>query len=495
MQTIDPIEDRRAELAEIARSREETAALCKHVAEIVEGKEFRGSSRSRQFLRYVVEQAIAGNVESLKERVIGAELFGRPPAYETGEDAIVRVTASDVRKRLLQYYDTHGATSEFRISIPLGSYVPAIMRARRNGTGLVDAEEGGRELATPHVLAVAHQDFPSALQESAVTSPPVPQPETTLTPRRSWRLPLVFGILLVALNLALWAFYWSPPSRIKALPISTLPWSAIFNSPHSTQLITSDPNMPEIERFTGGQISVSDYANHKYLSGPNKLTSEQEMFCLTILCGNKASSDDTQTIANIAQLAQANARKIDVNAARQVQLLSLRTDDNFIFLGSPRSDPWTDLFSDQLDFRFVFDKATQSEFVLNVHPGQNERPTYVPTAKGFAQWRHLCGHRLRSKSRPGRTGSPSGRGNCRRHCRCRKTCHRPDPAVSRIAEMWHPSIRSGAAFRVAIAPEFHRRFSKSHRRGGVPRSARQFSSQVLTLRRLSKLVNPTSCSI
>lgn len=382
MQTIDPIEDRRAELAEIARSREETAALCKHVAEIVEGKEFRGSSRSRQFLRYVVEQAIAGNVESLKERVIGAELFGRPPAYETGEDAIVRVTASDVRKRLLQYYDTHGATSEFRISIPLGSYVPAIMRARRNGTGLVDAAEGGRELATPHVLAVAHQDFPSALQESAVASPPVPQPATTLTPRRSWRLPLVFGILLVALNLALWAFYWSPPSRIKELPISTLPWSAIFNSPHSTQLITSDPNMPEIERFTGGQISVSDYANHKYLSGPNKLTSEQEMFCLTILCGNKASSDDTQTIANIAQLAQANARKIDVHAARQVQLLSLRTDDNFIFLGSPRSDPWTDLFSDQLDFRFVFDKATQSEFVLNVHPGQNERPTYVPTARG-----------------------------------------------------------------------------------------------------------------
>jgi hypothetical protein len=382
MQTMDPIEDRRAELAEIARSREETAALSKHITEIVEGKEFRGSSRSRQFLRYVVEQAIAGNVDSLKERVIGAELFGRPPAYETGEDAIVRVTASDVRKRLLQYYDTHGATSEFRISIPLGSYVPAIMRARRNGTGRVDGAEAGRELVAPHVRAVAHQDFPSALHESAIALPPVSQLGTTLIPRRGWRLPLLFGILLVALNLALWGFYWSRSSRVEARPISTPPWAAIFNSPHSTQLITSDPNMPEIERFTGGQISVSDYANHKYLSGPNKLTAEQEMFCLTVLSGNKASSDDTQMIANIAQLAQANARKIDVHAARQVQLDNLRTDDNFIFLGSPRSDPWTDLFSDQLDFRFVFDKATQSEFVSNVHPGPNERPTYVPTARG-----------------------------------------------------------------------------------------------------------------
>jgi hypothetical protein len=98
--------------------------------------------------------------------------------------------------------------------------------------------------------------------------------------------------------------------------------------------------------------------------------------------GNKASSNDTQIVANIAELAQANSKKIDVYGARQIQLLDLRTDNNFIFLGSPRSDPWTDLFSDELDFRFVFDKSAQSEFILNVHPRQNERPKYVPTAIG-----------------------------------------------------------------------------------------------------------------
>ena len=381
MQSVDPIEETKVEIAKIALSDEETTALRKHVAEIIEGKEFRGSSRSGQFLRYIVEQAIAGNVESLKERVIGAELFGRPPSYATGDDAIVRVTASDVRKRLLQYYDTHGATCRFRISIPLGSYVPAITRVRRNGTDPLDATEGRTELVAPPDLVVAHRDPALALHELASASP-VTQPATTHPLRRSWRLPLLFGILLVALNLALWAFYWNRPLRTEAPHISTLPWSAIFSSLHSTQLITSDPNMPEIERFTGGQISVSDYANHNYLSGPNKLTPEEELFCRTVLSGNKASSDDTQSIANIAQLAQASSRMVAVHAARQIQLLDLRTDDNFIFLGSPRSNPWTELFSDQLDFRFVFDKATQSEFIRNVNQRLNEKPAYIPSARG-----------------------------------------------------------------------------------------------------------------
>ena len=93
---------------------------------------------------------------------------------------------------------------------------------------------------------------------------------------------------------------------------------------------------------------------------------------------------DTPIAVNIAELAQTNSAKIDVHAARSIQLSDLKTDDNFIFLGSPRSDPWTALFSDQLDFRFVFDKATNQEIIQNVHPRSHELPTYVPTAPGWA---------------------------------------------------------------------------------------------------------------
>src|SRR5271156_4326118 len=121
-----------SEIGKILESGKDVELLQQHLREVIEGAAFKASHRSGQFLKFIVDQAIAGHVESLKERVIGIELFGRCPTYDTGEDAIVRVTASDVRKRLLQHYGKDGATSEFRISLPLGAYVPEI--ARRTGS-------------------------------------------------------------------------------------------------------------------------------------------------------------------------------------------------------------------------------------------------------------------------------------------------------------------------------------------------------------------------
>src|ERR1700689_3564384 len=78
--------------------------LREHLEEIFQSAVFRGSQRSQLFLKHIVERSLGGDSESLRERMIGMDLFGRPVDYDTGEDAIVRVTASDVRRRLLQYY-------------------------------------------------------------------------------------------------------------------------------------------------------------------------------------------------------------------------------------------------------------------------------------------------------------------------------------------------------------------------------------------------------
>src|SRR5580692_9313280 len=116
----------RAAIAHLAESETSIALLRDHLREILNGEAFRGSPRSAQFLTYIVDQALAGRFDSLKERMIGIELFGRSPSYDTSEDAIVRVTASDVRKRLLQHYGKYGSASEFRITLPLGTYIPDI---------------------------------------------------------------------------------------------------------------------------------------------------------------------------------------------------------------------------------------------------------------------------------------------------------------------------------------------------------------------------------
>ncbi len=76
------------------------------------------------FLRFVIDQTLLGRPELLKERTLGIEIFGRDADYDTASDPIVRVTATEIRKRIAQYYQEPGHETELRLSLPSGSYVP-----------------------------------------------------------------------------------------------------------------------------------------------------------------------------------------------------------------------------------------------------------------------------------------------------------------------------------------------------------------------------------
>src|SRR5690242_3220433 len=91
---------------------------------VIESTAFRSSRRSREFLSHVVELALSGAFDQLKERIIGTALYGRPSDYDTGSDAIVRVTASDARRRLAEYYGAGEEKPPVRIQLTAGSYVP-----------------------------------------------------------------------------------------------------------------------------------------------------------------------------------------------------------------------------------------------------------------------------------------------------------------------------------------------------------------------------------
>jgi hypothetical protein len=383
MQSMNKTDAREERIRNAALSEEEIEAFQKHVTEILEDTVFKVSHRSGKFLRYIVDQAIAGHFESLKERVIGFELFGRSPSYDTGEDAIVRVTASDVRRRLVQHYGRNGAMSRFRISLPVGSYIPEITRFEEAGQPrLLEVNE--EFVNAP--LDLAARDSTAPKPELAVTPVPVPVPfqEAVHVKSHSRSLWLSLGVLIVGLILTALSIYWSRSSLTEAAHTQGLPWSTFLNAPFTTKLITSDPDIAQIQELTGGQISVSDYANHNYFSGPNKLTPEEAHFYRFSLRGDKASSVDTPIAVYIGELFQANAKRIHVRSARSTQLPDLKTDENFIFLGNPRSNPWVALFSDQLDFRFVFDKSSGLEVVHNDHPRSNELTEYVPTASDGA---------------------------------------------------------------------------------------------------------------
>lgn len=86
---------------------------------------FTNSKRYPVLLAYTVEQTLDGNGGELKERTIGVEAFGREPNYDVNLDPVVRTTAAEVRKRLIQYYYNPDHTGELVIELPLGSYVPS----------------------------------------------------------------------------------------------------------------------------------------------------------------------------------------------------------------------------------------------------------------------------------------------------------------------------------------------------------------------------------
>jgi hypothetical protein len=383
-------EARILELAKVIETEHDMALLQEHLKEVTEGSAFKGSNRSGQFLRYIIDQAIAGHFESLKERVIGVELFGRSPTYDTGEDAIVRVTASDVRKRLLQHYGRYGSTSEFRINLHSGSYVPEILRHMPSNdqaissfrmVGAVEEVNTAATLDNSKTLSPSSDVMDSRGPLEMVAPPPNVGPETARS-----RFRHSFGAILVlaVLNVSQWGYHWTHFRHDANAAAYRLPWSALLNSPHALQIITSDPDIAQIQELTGQSVSVSDYANHRYVMDESKLTPHTEELYELSLGQNKGSLIDVPIAVRIAELAQAAFKEVDVHSARSIQLANLQTDDNFVLLGSPRSNPWNAYFSEPLSFRFIYDNASGQEIVRNLHPRPNEQAQYVPSALGGA---------------------------------------------------------------------------------------------------------------
>src|ERR1035437_2303486 len=107
----------------------EPQVVQEHLEKILASAAFRSSQRSQQFLRFVVMTVLEHDRDSLKERTVGVCVFGRSPDYDTRDDAIVRVKANEIRKRLSQYYSSEGAHDELRIELAPGSYIPEFHKA------------------------------------------------------------------------------------------------------------------------------------------------------------------------------------------------------------------------------------------------------------------------------------------------------------------------------------------------------------------------------
>ncbi len=74
------------------------------------------------------------------------EAFGRAADYETNLDGVVRIRASEVRKRLSLFYAGSGKAAKMAIELPVGSYVPNIA-ARESSFSSNGSSEESSEIA------------------------------------------------------------------------------------------------------------------------------------------------------------------------------------------------------------------------------------------------------------------------------------------------------------------------------------------------------------
>ena len=264
-----------------------------HIREIFESTAFKGSRRSQQFLQYIVEKTLAKQADELKERSLGVALFGRSPSYDTGEDAVVRVTASDVRKRLHQYYSEN--ESPIRIDLIAGSYTPEF-----------------RYLPNP------------------VSALPAP---ALMRIGRLQRVTLI--LVLIAMVAGASAWLWR---RESLSPHQVLPWSVLLQDGRQLQLVLADPEISAMQELTGSEISLADYANRRYLANPENYSPDMQR-TFRLLRGANVAAADVGIVGAVSRLAGPSSVRVKINTARSLQLSAFRTDDDFIVLRSDRSNP------------------------------------------------------------------------------------------------------------------------------------------------------------
>src|SRR4051794_8288188 len=101
------------------------------LARILASPPFAASAHLRDFLAFVVEAALAGDVKRITAYWIGAEALKRGERFDPSTDPIVRIEATKLRRALERYYLTLGRDDPVGIEIATGRYVPTFhVRAR-----------------------------------------------------------------------------------------------------------------------------------------------------------------------------------------------------------------------------------------------------------------------------------------------------------------------------------------------------------------------------
>jgi TolB-like protein/Tfp pilus assembly protein PilF len=107
-----------------------SGAIRTELEKILSSRIFVQSPQLCRFLRFVVDQELAGQGAQLKEYLLGVEVFRKEESFDPRLDTVVRTVARRLRNKLTEYYQTDGQSDMVEIALPKGSYRP-VFRMRR----------------------------------------------------------------------------------------------------------------------------------------------------------------------------------------------------------------------------------------------------------------------------------------------------------------------------------------------------------------------------
>ena len=300
-------------------SEEEQRLVRDELSALLQSPHFSNSKRYPALLSYVVEMTLEGRQEQLKERVLGVEVFHRPPDYDSNSDTVVRVAAGEVRKRLALVYHEKEDEHAVEIVLPAGSYVPEFYR--------INLQEALVPLIPGEPPATVRRLTPSEFRGAISTPAPLP------TAKRKVVVALAL-VILVTVFAALF-LKLSPSSRQTAVDLF---WQPVRAS--STPAIICPAAM------------VRDAANPYGLSMAHK--TDEYTF---------TSTRDTLTLADLVHLFSKNHIDYIVQPASAITLTDMK-EHSVILIGAYNNE-WTNRVQDDLRYRFAPGPARQIYDGLN----------------------------------------------------------------------------------------------------------------------------------
>jgi len=97
------------------------------LSRILASPQFTGTSRSKRFLEYIVKETLSGRGDELKGYSIALDVFDKSTNFDSNQNTVVRVQATQVRRRLKLYYADNADHTDVHISLPTGRYKPVFL--------------------------------------------------------------------------------------------------------------------------------------------------------------------------------------------------------------------------------------------------------------------------------------------------------------------------------------------------------------------------------